>query len=684
MLGRFSNVTAATILCLCALAWVSEAGATRYVYRIGGEGVADPEFPADWDVQIVKLPWDDVDGNLFGSSTLLELTDGPLRPVSLDPDVNITPQIRQNGGFIKSPDGYSFKDEATLDLLFDGDDNTAYSGGGSSFTGHGTCFGIPPEDESGGRSARRCASADRIFQRFGTSKGIQFNLGGRVPIRRIEFYPSPRYETERLIKNFMIGTNNGNDLLNGSREAAFWVGRYGLFVDFEVRHLAFTNNTSHVVLDMEDAAIQNIVFESTVGDWEIAEFKIFGAGFAPDASYTSNIIDLGETSALGNLSWSGTRPEGTGVVMSMRSGDVPDPQFYWRKTFRGDERTRFDATGKVLTRAVYDKLEGGEKAGITPNTESWEFWSPPVSYDDGSAPLAARQPRRYVQFQAELSSDRPIDAHSTLDFLEFEVTRPPLVSQALAEITPVQVNPREITRFNYMVLPQFAADDQGFDSIEILTPVRVASVDSIILSSPDTRGRDAFDVSAIAEITDSSFVIQFPEGYRRDQQSAGEPIEVIFRAPVYTYGSVFPGRVFDSEKPWEVRQRLTPGDVDPSVDSSSLTVGLSEVGAKSVGDLMLSSPVFTPNDDGFNDGLTIEYELVNLAGSVPIIVGIYDLSGHLVAEMASSRASGKFSEFWDGTDAGGGLAAPGLYIIRMEVDTDEATDTVVSTVALAY
>jgi hypothetical protein len=34
------------------------------------------------------------------------------------------------------------------------------------------------------------------------------------------------------------------------------------------------------------------------------------------------------------------------------------------------------------------------------------------------------------------------------------------VSTAVAEITPVQVNPREITRFNYMVLPQFAAADQ--------------------------------------------------------------------------------------------------------------------------------------------------------------------------------------------------------------------------------
>jgi hypothetical protein len=27
-------------------------------------------------------------------------------------------------------------------------------------------------------------------------------------------------------------------------------------------------------------------------DWEIAEFEIFAPGFVPDASYTSNILDL--------------------------------------------------------------------------------------------------------------------------------------------------------------------------------------------------------------------------------------------------------------------------------------------------------------------------------------------------------------------------------------------------------
>ena len=133
-----------------------------------------------------------------------------------------------------------------------------------------------------------------------------------------------------------------------------------------------------------------------------------------------------------------------------------------------------------------------------------------------------------------------------------------------------------------------------------------------------------------------------------------------------------------------MRQRLTSGDADPNIDSNSLTVGLSEIGGKTVGELQLSSAVLTPNADGTNDELTISYALVNVSGSVPVTVGVFDLSGRQVALMTSDRASGSFTETWDGTDGGTKLMPPGIYLIRMDVTTDKATDTVLSSVALAY
>ena len=89
-------------------------------------------------------------------------------------------------------------------------------------------------------------------------------------------------------------------------------------------------------------------------------------GFASQASYVSNVIDLGMASSLGELIWSGSRDQGATVNLSMRSGDDTDPNFYWRFTFRGDERSRFAASGEPLTLDRYNKLEAGEKAGISP------------------------------------------------------------------------------------------------------------------------------------------------------------------------------------------------------------------------------------------------------------------------------------------------------------------------------
>ena len=47
--------------------WIAETGATLYVYRLGGaEDLPEPEFPENWDVEFVSLPWTPVDEDRFG------------------------------------------------------------------------------------------------------------------------------------------------------------------------------------------------------------------------------------------------------------------------------------------------------------------------------------------------------------------------------------------------------------------------------------------------------------------------------------------------------------------------------------------------------------------------------------------------------------------------------------------
>ena len=497
-------------------------------------------------------------------------------------------------------------------------------------------------------------------------------------------YPTTKFFDERVLKVFLIGTSDGDPLKEGTRDTNFY-WRTGPF-NFNLRYLMLENTVPLLELDMGDVPSRHIFLETNVGRWEIAEFEIFGAGFAPSATYTSNLIPLGEPASLGSLTWSGSRDDGAEVELTVRSGsDDDDPNVYWRHTFRGSERSRFDASGKPLTRAAYLKLEGGERAGIAPDTRNWEFWTPPLDFDDQKAQLVAERPRQFVQFNADFLSERPATAGSRLDYFEFTVSKPPIVSQLVAEISPAAVLPREVTRFTYTLLPEFALDDLGFDSIEIETPVQAASVDTVILSSPtDPDAIDTLDVRGLAQVGPSGFVIPLPEEYRRDPQSSLIPIQVIFRAQVFQYGTVFRGRVFDSTREWEVRQLVAGGDADPLVDGNTVSVTLTEVEAKAVGALRLSSPALTPNGDGINDELTIEYELVNMVGSVPVAIGFFDLSGRKVAEVVSERASGQWTDVWDGTDGSDHLMPPGIYILRMEVETDETTDTVTEAVALVY
>ena len=99
----------------------------------------------------------------------------------------------------------------------------------------------------------------------------------------------------------------------------------------------------------------------------------------------------------------------------------------------------------------------------------------------------------------------------------------------------------------------------------------------------------------------------------------------------------------------------------------------------------LSSPVLTPNNDGVNDRVTIEYDLLNLAGSVPATVDIYSLSGQRLSSVpVASVASGRFSTQWDGRDEGGKILPPGMYILRLEVAADQGSDAVERIVSLAY
>ncbi len=621
------------------------------IYRLGGSDLPIPELAAIEGVEFVQLAWADIDEDRHGQTNLIEVAPNYIAPRQLDPAVNLTPLLPQ-------PDflgdilyltwiGWGGPDVDDW-FIWDEDPNTAYLGDGH-FAQHGP-----------------------------RHKSLIFDLGGLFFLERIKFYPRERHLHDRFVESFTIGTSDGDPLKDPYRELQAGVGGFGrgsVFA-FDVLYDIRENTDPIIELELPAEPVQKVLFrapENTRGIWELAELELYGAGFAPFAGYRSNVIDMGRAVSLGELNWSGAVEPGARVALTTRSGDTPTPNIYWRFTFRGDEQSRFDTQGRALTHKAYNKLNKGERAGITPDTQHWEAWSQAYDFATSAGAMQADQPRRYVQLRADFESLK--EAGGRLDYVQFGVSDPPVATQALAEIAPALVKAGEVSSFTYAILPRFEEDDLGFDTIEIETPVQVTNVDAARISGMEV-GFDVLRSDA------KGFALRIP---RMDLQRTEELVEVDFQVKVFKFGTMFAGRVSDSERPFEVRQRLTAGDADPLVESNALSVGLVELQRKAANALELASPVFTPNGDGVNDELQIEYELLNLLGAVPIALDLYDLSGHRLGEVYRGAAqSGRFHLEWGGVLASGERVVPGCYLLRLKVTSDQGGEILQRVIALAY
>ena len=665
MSSRFTPV----ILCCCATGSIFmglSQSAALTIYRIGGEGSPAPDAdslgaPAD-SVQFVQLSWGEGDDPPFGSSHLVEI-----RPDSIRPDFitsrNVMPEVEDRGGFIRgrAQGTGAFGFDTDMALMYDNKPETSY-------------IGQPPmvywsRDITGG-GAPYCVGGEE-----NACKYVWVALTGAYPLQRIRIYPSPENEERRFVPIYTIGISDGDPLKSGTRERSIadeWLQDPPIFLaDFDLVAEVVENRSALLEFEFADEPMQEILFIAPIGNWEIAEFEIYVHGFAVSSNYTSEVIDLTEFGTLGPLTRSGELHPGASVDLRVRSGDTPDHQIYFRNTFRGGERSRYDAEGDLLDRATYLGLEGGEWGGAAPDLENWSTWSSPLAFGDLAAEFGAARPRRYVQFR--------VDFHSggRLDYLQFPVTQPPLAIRAVAEIEPERVAAREVSRFTYFLRPEIRAGDLGFDRIRIATPTRIDSVESVSINDVPLEPSQWQ-----AAVDSTSFEVSLP---RMDGRRTRELVAVVFHARIFDYGTVFEGRISDSTRPWEVPQFLEPGDAAFPAESNSLTVELVDVGREVVDEIELSTAVFTPNGDGVNDALDIGFDLVNLSEAVPVKLKVFDLTGTRRAELPLARlGSGPHSVSWDGTDDRGKLLAPGLYVLRLDVSTDDATFKASRVVSIAY
>ena len=79
---------------------------------------------------------------------------------------------------------------------------------------------------------------------------------------------------QRFIEVFEIGTNDGDSRKKGTREGQYhWRGAY---LDYDVVFSVSNNLEPFLDLELPDRPIAEILFKAPRGNWEIAEFEIFG------------------------------------------------------------------------------------------------------------------------------------------------------------------------------------------------------------------------------------------------------------------------------------------------------------------------------------------------------------------------------------------------------------------------
>ena len=452
---------------------------------------------------------------------------------------------------------------------------------------------------------------------------LVIDLGARFGVNHIRFFPRPSFRDD-FLKGYALSINDGvfgADLIASSFAK---LPDQSLFSQI-AQDSGNKRDTVNVRFPLQ--YVRYIRLESTQRfNWEIDELQIFGRGFVPEAVYVSEVFDFDQPAIWGQLNWAVEhqgQPERSRLAISTRSGNSQSP---------------VDAP------------------------EAWSPWSSP--YKSSNTRVRSPAPRRYFQFKVDLASDGLEDGVG-LDSLAFEVSRPALADSIIGEIWPQDVSVGDTT-FTYAVR---VINARGFDRLEIDTSAPVEAVRSVRL--------DDQELDFAATTGARGLVLDFAG------QSGTHRLEVVFDTAVLRYETVFAGRLID-RRVETLPQEIIEGDASTELPGDDLSVRM-PLTRRLINRIEASPNPFTPNGDGVNDRTVIAYDVLHLTRTAPVFLAVYDLAGNRLAQLTRQEVtSGRFSYSWDGRDADGRLLPPGLYAIRVEVETDVGTERRSSAITIAY
>ena len=387
------------------------------------------------------------------------------------------------------------------------------------------------------------------------------------------------------------------------------------------------DNRDSITVDVFDpllARFVKITFDviDKLASTVIAEVEVYGLGYLPEGVYVSKVIDAGRPVNWCVARWDADLPEGTSIEFSFKTGNTPTVD------------------------------------------ESWSDWSPPVS-KNGSLFLVS-EPRRYIKFMAHLVTNTT--KTPVLKSLSITYQKKLVAESAKALIEPRVAPILKEVELTYKLDLEIQPSSLGVDTLIITTPTP-CTVTGVYLNG------DPIDYSYTPEPD------RIKIGFANTIQSSGE-LSVKFKATLYLDKNDFHSMLISSKASYN------PQIVDAKTDEG-LTVLTSGVPSKLITYLKIFPNPFTPNFDGVNDVTYISFYLSNLVSARPLKVQVYDLTGRLVKTIYNSASVasayvGTNAFVWDGRDDMGNLVRPGLYILKVEIDSDNGGEVEYRTITVVY
>ncbi|MBT5325540.1 MAG: hypothetical protein HOL51_05385 [Gemmatimonadetes bacterium] len=428
----------------------------------------------------------------------------------------------------------------------------------------------------------------------------------------------------------------------------------------------------------------------------LAEMEVYGRGFAPEATWESKVMDLGQVVNLGRVSFvaSRWRREGEELVPSPSAPVVAAVQI---KTGLDDTPIRYHSYSDIgqlveVAQTQYDRLKQriwpwdppavGWRGPIADDVDNWSFWSVPLR-------TSGQQPRvpggRYLQMRVTLETETLWD-FARLDSLAIEFS-PLLAERVLGEVAAagdlrptgnlVEVPAGEKTEFVYDLRAKFtAASQSGFDAVRLLLP----SAGALLGLEMGHPLQPVTPDSVVAET--GGLVVYLPEPVRQEGVQA---LRLRLETTIYGASGAFEAEVF-ARSGLDLPQLVEAGDASEELGTDQLRVVATGPSLDLVlADVEVHPAAFTPQGDGINDQVAINYTLFRLLAATEVEVEIFTLSGRPVWRQAlGTRQAGRHQVVWDGRDDRGQLVAPGIYLVRMRVETDQGPFAQVRNLAVVY